>query len=192
MNIKETLTYETSVHTGEIGHPHNAVDNSILTENMKATIDSILERFAMDPTRLVGILLDIQDVTPKQYLPKEIAVYVGEKLDLPLSRVYDVISFYEALSDVPRADIVVQYCDSVVCKVVGSRKLKAALEGLLGIKTGESTKDGKYHLEAAPCFGACDRSPAIRVNGIVYGPLKTEEDVKDALDRFEEGGGARA
>ncbi|MDK9711534.1 complex I 24 kDa subunit family protein [Acidaminobacter sp.] len=189
MNAYVTNTSNTHQGSDSLYKPAHT---TILTPELMVQIDSILERFAKDPTRLVGMLLDIQDITPKQYLPKEIAVYVGEKLDLPLSRVYDVISFYEALSDVPRADIVIQFCDSVVCKVVGSRRLKEALEGILDIKTGETTKDGKYHLEAAPCFGACDISPAIRVNGVVYGPLKTEEDVRDALARYEKGGEARA
>lgn len=188
MNANVTNTTDANLRTDSLYKP---ADAAILTPELMTQIDSILERSAMDPTRLVGMLLDIQDIMPKQYLPKEIAVYVGEKLDLPLSRVYDVISFYEALSDVPRADIVIQFCDSVVCKVVGSRRLKEALEEILGIKTGESTKDGKYHLESAPCFGACDISPAIRVNGVVFGPLKTEADVKDALGRYEKGGGLR-
>jgi len=188
MNANVTNTTRVNQSSDRLYRP---LDTTILTLELATQIDHILERFAKDPTRLVGMLLDIQDITPMQYLPKEVAVYVGEKLDLPLSRVYDVISFYEALSDVPRADIVIQYCDSVVCKVTGNHRLKQALEGLLGIKTGESTKDGKYHLESAPCFGACDLSPAIRVNGVVFGPLKTEEDVKGALARYEKGGGAR-
>lgn len=168
------------------------VQNSILTESLAVKIDDVLASYAMDSTRLVGMLLEIQDHTPKQYIPKEVAVYVGEKLDLPLSRVYDVISFYEALSDVPRGDIVIQFCDSVVCKVNGNNKLKEVLESILGIKMGETTPDGKYHLESAPCFGACDISPAIRVNGVVYGPLKTEADVRAALSRPEKGEGQRA
>lgn len=185
MSANATNTTDPQLSAGSLYKP---ADATLLTLELMAQIDFILESYAMDPTRLVGMLLEIQDVTPKQYLPKEIAVYVGDKLDLPLSRVYDVISFYEALSDVPRADIVIQFCDSVVCKVTGSHRLKEALEGILGIKAGESTKDGKYHLESAPCFGACDISPAIRINGVVYGPLKTEEAVRDALARFERGG----
>ena len=167
----------------------NSSDSSILSEALKVKIDLILSAYNLDPTRLVGMLLEIQAATPKQYLPKDIAVYVGQRLDLPLSRVYDVISFYEALSDVPRADIVIQFCDSVVCKVTGNQSLKASLESILGIRMGETTADGKYHLESAPCFGACDRSPAIRINGIVFGPLKSEEDVRNALERWEKGGG---
>lgn len=161
--------------------------SSILTETLTAKIDGVLASYAKDPTRLVGMLLEIQDLTLKQYIPKEIAVYVGDQLDLPLSRIYDVISFYEALSDVPRGDIVIQFCDSVVCKVNGNNTLKKDLENILGIKMGETTPDGKYHLESAPCFGACDIAPAIRVNGVVYGPLKTEEAVRAALSRPEKG-----
>jgi NADH-quinone oxidoreductase subunit E len=163
----------------------SSATSSILTKDLSDKIDNVLETFGNDPTRLVGMLLEVQDIVPKQYIPKEIAVYIGEKIDVPLSRVYDVISFYEALSDVPRAEIVIQLCDSVVCKVTGNTGLKANLEQMLGIRVGETTPDGKYHLEKAPCFGACDVSPAIRVNGVVYGHLTSAEAVKNALEQFE-------
>lgn len=186
MNAKVTNTIDMHFIPGDLKNTQNM---SILTPNLMAQIDRILSAYNMDPTRLVGMLLEIQDAIPKQYIPKEIAVYVGEKLDLPLSRVYDVISFYESLSDVPRADIVIQFCDSVVCKVTGNNSLKTSLEKILDIRMGESTGDGKYHLESSPCFGACDISPAIRINGVVFGPLKSEEAVRKVLARFEKGGG---
>jgi hypothetical protein len=72
-------------------------------------------------------MLDIQDVIPKQYIPREVATYVSEKMNIPLSRIYDVISFYAALSDVPRADYVIQLCDSVVCKVTDNTNLRDSI-----------------------------------------------------------------
>lgn len=182
------------MQTSQTLHPSQAIVHGTtlepfpLTPTLLLEIDRILESYAMDPTRLVDMLLEIQDFVPRQYLPKAVAVYVGEKLDLPLSRVYDVISFYEALSDVPRADIVIQFCDSVVCRVSGNHGLKQSLESLLGIRMGETTEDGKFHLQSAPCFGACDISPAIRVNGVVYGPLKSQDALKALLETWKKGG----
>lgn len=165
--------------------------NHILTESLALKIDAVLENFGNDSTRLIGMLLEVQNIVPKQFIPKEVAMYIGEKIDVPLSRVYDVISFYEALSDVPRADIVVQLCDSVVCKVTGDTGLKAYLEQILGIGIGEMTQDGEYYLEMSPCFGACDVSPAIRVNGVVYGHLTSAEAVKNAFEQFKKGAETR-
>ena len=161
--------------------------NHILTESLALKIDAVLENFGNDSTRLIGMLLEVQKIVPKQFIPKEIAMYIGEKLVVPLSRVYDVISFYEALSDVPRANIVVQLCDSVVCKVTHDTVLQEYLEQIMGIGIGEMTKDGEYYLEKAPCFGACDISPAIRVNGIVYGHLTSSEAIENAFRQFKKG-----
>lgn len=166
---------------GENNSQRTTVTLDVLTREMAQDINSIFERNNRDSSRLVNILLEIQDIVPKQYIPKEIASYVSEKLDVPFSRVYDVISFYTALSASPRADYVIQVCDSVVCKVVGNDTLKDSLEQILGIKIGEITEDQKYALEYTPCFGACDIAPAIRVNGKVYGHLKSREKVEDVL-----------
>jgi NADH-quinone oxidoreductase subunit E len=152
----------------------------ILTRDLASNIDAIIEKHH-DPTKLVGILLEIQDIIPEQYLPMEVAAYVSQKMDLPLSQVYDVISFYEALSSVPRARYMIQVCDSVVCKVTGNTALKAALEEVLGLRIGEVSPDRKFALENSPCFGACDISPAIRVNGVVYGHLTSTDQVRQAL-----------
>lgn len=157
----------------------------VLTRDLALKIDTIINNYQSNSTRLVDILLDIQDVVPKQYIPREIASYVSEKMNIPLSKVYDVISFYAALSDVPRADYVIQLCDSVVCKVTGNTILQDTITELLGIKEQESTSDGKYWLEYTPCFGACDISPAMRINGKVYGHLTSQASVKAVLDQYK-------
>ncbi|MDD3168180.1 MAG: NAD(P)H-dependent oxidoreductase subunit E [Eubacteriales bacterium] len=157
----------------------------VLTSDLALKIDEIIQTYESNSTRLVGILLDIQDIVPKQYIPREVATYVSERMNIPLSKVYDVISFYAALSDVPRADYVIQLCDSVVCKVTGNTILRDAITELLGIKEQEATADGKYWLEYTPCFGACDISPAMRINGKVFGHLTTQASVKAALDQYK-------
>ncbi len=155
----------------------------VLTSELALKIDAIIKDYQSNSTKLVGILLDIQDIVPKQYIPREVASYVSEKMNIPLSKVYDVISFYAALSDVPRADYVIQLCDSVVCKVTGNTGLRDSITALLGIKEREATADGRYWLEYTPCFGACDISPAMRINGKVYGHLTTQDSVKAVLDQ---------
>lgn len=157
----------------------------VLTSELALKIDEIILTYQSNSTRLVGILLDIQDIVPKQYIPREVASYVSEKMNIPLSKVYDVISFYAALSDVPRADYVIQLCDSVVCKVTGNTSLRDTITDLIGIKEQEATADGKYWLEFTPCFGACDISPAMRINGKVYGHLNTPDSVKAVLDQYK-------
>jgi NADH:ubiquinone oxidoreductase subunit E len=155
----------------------------ILTKELAAKIDTIITRNESDSSKLVGILLEVQDIIPKQYIPMEVAAYISEKMDIHLSRVYDVISFYAALSSVPRAEYLVQMCDSVVCKVTGNNSLKEALQEYLGVGVNEVSADGRFALEYTPCFGACDISPAIRVNGKVYGNLTSKDKIKAILDQ---------
>ena len=157
----------------------------VLTGELALKIDAIINDYQSNSTKLVGILLDIQDIVPKQFIPREVAAYVSEKMNIPLSKVYDVISFYAALSDVPRADYVIQLCDSVVCKVTGNTILRDTISDMLGIKEQEATADGRYWLEYTPCFGACDISPAMRINGKVYGHLTTADSVKAVLDQYK-------
>lgn len=157
----------------------------VLNKDLAQKIDTIITNNASNSTKLVGILLEVQAVVPKQYLPLEVAAYISQKMNIPLSRIYDVISFYAALSDVPRADCVIQLCDSVVCKVTGNTVLKDSLEDLLGIKLHGITADGKFALETTACFGACDIAPAIRVNGKVFGHLTSKEKVKQVLDNYK-------
>ncbi len=153
----------------------------VLSPPLASQIDAIVASHQNDASKLVGILLEVQDIVPRQYIPTEVAAYVGDRLGLPLSRLYDVISFYEALADKPRADYVIQICDSVVCNVVGNRTLKESLETTLGIAVGAITPDAKFMLSYTPCFGACDVAPAIRVNGEVYGNLDTADKVKAVI-----------
>lgn len=157
----------------------------VLTKDLALKIDTIISGYQGNSTKLVGILLDVQDIIPKQYIPREVATYISEKMNIPLSKVYDVISFYAALSDVPRADFVIQLCDSVVCKVTGNTILRDTISELLGISEQEATADGKYWLEYTPCFGACDISPAMRINGKVYGHLTTPNSIKQVLDNYK-------
>lgn len=153
----------------------------VLTKELASKIDDIIAKNDNNSTKLVGILLEVQDIIPKQYIPLEVSMYISQMMNIPLSRVYDVISFYAALSEVPRADYVIQICDSVVCKVTGNSFLRDALEDIVGIKVDSISADSKYAIETTACFGACDIAPAIRVNGRVYGNLTTKEKIQQAI-----------
>lgn len=156
-----------------------------LEKNLALKIDQIIASYQHDSTRLVDILLDIQEIIPKHYLPQDVVTYVSKQLNTPLSKIYGVITFYAALSHEPRADYIIQLCDSLVCKVVKNSALKETISDLLGIKEGEATSDGKFWLEYTPCFGACDVAPAIKINGRVYGNLTSKERVKEVLAQYK-------
>lgn len=157
----------------------------VLTAGDMATIDRIIAGHENDPTQLVGILLDVQAAAERKYISQTVAVYVARKLGLKITQVYDVISFYTALHDRPRAKYPLEVCNSAPCQVNDSEALLATLKELLGIDLGEVTYDGRFTIETVPCFGACDVAPAVRVNGVVYGKLTDKEKILAMLRQLD-------
>ena len=156
-----------------------------LTPEMVFLVDSIVEKHDGDATQLVGILLDLEAAVERNYIPEPAAYYLAERLGIRPTQVYDVISFYSALHDKPRAKYTLQVCDSAPCRVKDSDALCETLKRLLNLEVGEVTYDGRFSIEKVPCFGACDVSPAVRVNGVVYGHLDSEERIVAMLQQLD-------
>lgn len=157
---------------------------NILTKDLATKIGLILSSHNHDGSQLVGILLDIQEIIPRHYIPEEVAYYLAEKLDIKITNIYDVISFYASLYDKPRAKYPIQICNSIVCKINNNDTIFTTLKDLLGINLNEVTYDGRFTLESVPCFGACDVAPAVRINGKVYGHLTSKEKIVNLLNQL--------
>lgn len=161
------------------------LESEELTAPVRERIDAVLQAHAYDGTELVSILLDVEAQMERRYISRPVACYVADRLGLRPTQVYDVISFYTALHDRPRAKFPLQICGSAPCRVNGSESLYEMLRAILGIDFGEVTYDGRFTIEKVPCFGACDRAPAVRVNGKVYGNLTTRERVLAMLRELD-------
>jgi len=144
---------------------------ALLNEDLFQQIDEIMDKYSYSKHDLIGILLEVQRLIPQNYIPEKVAAYISMNLDIPLSKVYDVISFYSAISEYPKGEHVIQLCKSTTCRVNKYQRIREVLEKELNIKMGETTTDGKFTLEYSPCFGACDISPAFRIDDKVYGNL---------------------
>lgn len=147
------------------------MENFKIDRNLFNKIKAILSEHENDQNNLLAILLEIQSLIPENYIPEEVAKYVSLELNTPTSKIYDVITFFSALSDKPKGKHVVQLCKSTVCRLNKYQNLRGFLEKELGIKMGETTEDGLFTLEYSACFGACDISPAFRIDDKVYGNL---------------------
>ena len=156
-----------------------------LTPEMVELVDRVIDAHGGDATQLVGILLDLEAAVERHYIPEPAAYYLAERLEIHPTQVYDVITFYSALHDKPRAKYTLQVCDSAPCRVKDSDALCETLKRLLNLEIGEVTYDGRFSIEKVPCFGACDVSPAVRVNGVVYGHLDSEERIIDMLQQLD-------
>jgi NADH:ubiquinone oxidoreductase subunit E len=106
-------------------------------------------------------------------------------MGLPISQVYDVITFYSAINEKPRGKYDIQVCNSIVCKVNNNAFLIKTLESLLNIKAGEVTPDQKFSITLTQCIGQCDKAPALRINQQVYGHLDSEEKIKQLISSLE-------
>lgn len=117
------------------------------------------------------------------YLPAEVQTIIAEKLDIPLSEVYGVATFYSQFSLKPKGKHRISICLGTACYVKGADKVLAAIEKELRISCGELTPDRKFSLDSCRCVGACGLAPVMIVDDEVYGRL-TEKQVKGVLDKY--------
>jgi NADH:ubiquinone oxidoreductase subunit E len=128
----------------------------------------------LDPEeRLLSILEAIQQKW--RYLPEEALRVVAQELQIPLSRVYGVATFYGAFSLEPKGKHLISVCHGTACHVRGAGQLTERLEKALGVKEGETTEDGLFTLESVRCLGCCSLSPVISIDGTTYGRVKPEQ-----------------
>ncbi|KDR94949.1 NADH-quinone oxidoreductase subunit E [Peptoclostridium litorale DSM 5388] len=149
-------------------------------------IQGIVEKHGNSRDNLLAVLLDVQALSERHYLSREAIVGVSEVMDIRVQNVYEVASFYHALSTSPKGKYVIQLCQGTSCTVNGQKSVKSVLEAELGVKMGGTTGDDMFTIEYTPCFGACDIAPAMRLNGKVYGNL-TELSVLEILDECRRG-----
>jgi NADH:ubiquinone oxidoreductase subunit E len=109
------------------------------------------------------------------YLPLELQQFIAQKLDMPLSEVSGVATFYSFFSVNPKGENTIRVCLGTACYVRGGKKILDRLSDILGIHPGETTKDGKFSLEVMRCIGACGLAPAIAVNGKVYKQVNSDK-----------------
>lgn len=112
---------------------------------------------------LIPLLQEVQDACG--YLSRESVIRIGQQLDLPASKVFGVATFYNQFRFQPLGRHHVQVCRGTACHVRKSQQTLDALQRNLGIKAGQTTRDGVFSLEVVACLGACGLAPVIAVNG---------------------------
>ena len=117
------------------------------------------------------------------YLPEEVQIMVAEGLDIPLSEVYGVSTFYSFFTLNPKGKYQISVCLGTACYVKGAADVLDAVEKKLGISPGGITKDGLFSLDACRCIGACGLAPVMMINEDVYGRL-TPAQVGPILDQY--------
>lgn len=147
----------------------------------KQKISSILDGYERDPGMMVAILQDIQ--AEYNYLPKETLIQVSEGLDIPLTQVYSVATFFKAFSLKPRGRHIINVCLGTACHVRGASRVLDEIGRRLGIKAGETTEDFRFTMETVNCVGACALGPIVVIDGKYSGQMKTDK-VKTLLESY--------
>lgn len=142
--------------------------NKELTSSQVLTI---IEAIGKSKEKLLSILLAIQDASGKNYVHEDWANIVANQLALPVSKVYDVLTFYEMFSTKPRGKYVIEICKSTPCYVTKSDAIAKIFADQLEINMGETTKDRLFTLLYTACVGACDIGPVAKISEEVYGDL---------------------
>lgn len=129
-------------------------------------IRSICKKYKNEPSPLMIVLSDVQK--EYGYIPLEVQEIISEELNIPVSDIYGVVTFYSFFSLTPKGKYVIGVCLGTACYVKGGQNVIDKFAELLKIKPGETTEDGLFTLDALRCIGACGIAPAISINGKVY------------------------
>jgi len=129
-------------------------------------VDEIVSRYKGQITGSVGILQDIQK--RYNYLPQEALVHMAKRLNVPLSQVYSLATFYKAFSLRPRGKHLISVCMGTACHVRGAFRIADEIQRRLSIKVGETTEDSKFTFEVVNCLGCCAIGPVMVIDGKYY------------------------
>ncbi len=129
----------------------------------------IRDQVAAEEPSLISLLSEIQE--RYHYLPRQALVLLSETLDIPLSQIYSVATFYHAFSLKPRGAHLVRVCMGTACHVRGAPQILDRLEKKLGIGAGETTRDRNVTLETVNCLGACALGPITVVDEKYHGQM---------------------
>jgi NADH-quinone oxidoreductase, E subunit len=147
-------------------------------EELQIFIDSIEDKRGA----LIAVLHKAQHLYG--YLSDDVIFYISDKLDIPSSKVYGVISFYSYFTTKQRGEYVINVCLGTACFVRGAEAIMKEFEKELNIKAGETSEDMKFTLSGLRCIGACGLAPVVMINDKVYGRVEADQ-IKKILEEYK-------
>lgn len=105
------------------------------------------------------------------YLPREVQEMIAKQLNIPVSKIYGIVSFYSFFTMEPKGKYPISICLGTACHVRGSDKILEEFKRVLGIGVGQTTPDGKFSIDCLRCVGACGLAPVATIGEKVYGRL---------------------
>lgn len=147
------------------------------------TIEEILKQFPqLERDVLIPMLQAVQD--EYGYLNDEAVEKIGEELKLPSSKVYGLATFYNQFTFMPKGKYHIRVCDGSACHLDHSTAILKEIQKQLGIRDGETTRDGMFSLEVQACIGACGQAPVISINGRYFTKVRSQ-DIKKIMEEVK-------
>lgn len=156
-----------------------------LTNEQIAQLNAELEAFIAENKDIQGPLMPIMQKAQELfgYLSLETMTIIADALDIPVSEVYGVATFYAQFSLQPKGEYIISVCTGTACYVKGAQAVLDEVIKLLGVEPGQTTPDGKFTIQDTRCLGCCGLAPVMTVNQDVYGRL-TPDEVKGILEKY--------
>ena len=154
------------------------------SESAKKEFEGILRKY---PDKQAG-LLPVLYLAQREfgYISREVMDYVASLMGLPESEVLGVATFYTMYNKKPVGKYFIQVCTNISCSILDAEKIVKHIEGKLGIKVGETTKDNKFTLATVECLGSCGTAPMMQINDDYYENLSMEK-VDEILENLKTG-----
>jgi NADH-quinone oxidoreductase subunit E len=144
-------------------------------------IEAIIKQYGSKESAILSVLQDVQ--AKEKYLPQEALEYIGQRLHLPLNKIYRIATFYRAFSLSPRGKHEVCVCMGTACHVRGAQRVVDQIKLALGIRPGETTKDKNFTLDTVNCLGVCAAGPVVAIDGQYFGKMSPAK-VDGTLKKF--------
>ncbi len=132
-------------------------------------VGAIIDKYQGKAHYLIQILLEIQ--SENRWLPEEVLVMVSHRLQVPLTRIRHIVTFYKAFSLTPKGRHEIHVCMGTACHVRGAMRLLDRVQDLTGIKPGETDPELKFSLETVNCVGCCALGPVMEIDGKMHGKM---------------------
>ena len=156
-----------------------------LTNEQIVQLTAELEAYIAENKGIDGPLMPIMQKAQELfgYLSLETMTIIADALDIPVSEVYGVATFYAQFSLQPKGEYIISVCTGTACYVKGAQAVLDEVINILGVGPGQTTADGRFTIQDTRCLGCCGLAPVMTINQDVYGRL-TPEEVKGILEKY--------
>lgn len=148
-----------------------------LSDSLTAHIESWRDK----PGNLIMILHKVQE--EYGFIPREVAIALSKIIDVPLAKIYGVVTFYHFFKLKKPGRNRIAVCMGTACYLKGGEDILLELENLLGVGVNAVTEDGEFSIEAVRCLGCCGLAPVMNINDETFGKV-TKEQLPEIISRF--------